>query len=97
MDDELPGHRSGACLYYISYDDQGHAYNMYPDRLAQLAELSRSEFDPELFSHCAYVEFFVTFATKMAYLIFCVKMRQLFIYERVKEGGNNEKMRKCRE
>ena len=57
MDDELPGHRSGACLYYISYD-QGHALDIYHDRPAQLEELSRSEFDPELFSHCAYVKFF---------------------------------------
>ena len=70
---------------------------MYHDRLAQLAELSRSEFDPELFSHCACVAFFVIFATKVAYLTFCVKMRQFFIHERVKEGGNNEKMRKCRQ
>ena len=66
MDDELPGHRSGACLYYISYDDQGHAYNMYPDRLAQLAELSRSEFDPELFSHSAFVKLFCDIRDKSA-------------------------------
>ena len=30
-----------------------------PHRPAQLAELSRSEFDSELFSHSAYVKFFV--------------------------------------
>ena len=30
-------------------------------RPSQLAELSRSEFDPELFSHSTYVKFFVTF------------------------------------
>ena len=29
-------------------------------RPSQLAELSRSEFDPELFSHSMYVKFFVT-------------------------------------
>ena len=73
MDDELPGHRSGACLYYTHFD-HGHAYNMYHNRLAQLAELSRSEFDPELFSHSAYVKFFVIFATKVTYLTFCDKM-----------------------
>ena len=33
-------------------------------RPAQLAELSRSEVDQELFSHGAYVKFFVTFTTK---------------------------------
>ena len=30
---------------------------IYISRPAQLAELLRSEFDPELFSHCAYVKF----------------------------------------
>ena len=43
-------------------------------RPAQLAELPRSEFDPELFPHSAYVKFFVTFATKVPYLTFCDKM-----------------------
>ena len=33
-------------------------------RLAQLAELSRSEFDSELFSHSAYVKFFCDFCNK---------------------------------
>ena len=42
-------------------------------RPAQLAELSRSEVDQELFSHGAYVKFFVTFATKVLYLTFCDK------------------------
>ena len=36
-----------------------------PARPAQLAELPRSEFDPELFPHSAYVKLFVTFATKV--------------------------------
>ena len=49
------------------------------DRPAQLAELARSEFDPELFSRSAYVNFFVTFATKVPYLIFCDKIRHFFI------------------
>ena len=43
-------------------------------RPAQLAELPRSELDPELFPHSAYVKFFVTFATKVPYLTFCDKM-----------------------
>ena len=46
----------------------------YMCRPAQLAELSRSKFDPELFSHSAYDKFFVTFATKVSYLTFCNEM-----------------------
>ena len=42
-------------------------------RPAQLAELPRSKFDPELFPHSAYVKIFVTFATKVPYLTFCDK------------------------
>ena len=42
---------------------------------SQLAELSRSEFDQESFSHSAYDKFFVTFATTMPYLTFCNQMR----------------------
>ena len=67
------------------------------NRPAQLAELPRSKFDPELFSHSAYVKFFVTFATKVPYLTFCDKMRQFFIKEMDREGGKKEKMRKCKE
>ena len=48
-------------------------------RPSQLGELSRSEFDPELFSHSMYVKFFVTFATKVPYLTFCDKMRQFLM------------------
>ena len=65
-------------------------------RPAQLGELSRSEFDPELFSHSAN-DNFVTFATKVSYVTFCDKMRQFLIQEMDREGGNKEKMRKCRE
>ena len=43
-------------------------------RPPQLAELSRSEFGPELFSHSVYVKFFVTFATKVPFLTFCEKI-----------------------
>ena len=48
-------------------------------RPAQLAELPRSEFDPELFPHSAYVKFCVTFVTKVPYLTFCDKMWQFLI------------------
>ena len=54
-------------------------------------------FDPELFSHSPYVKLFVTLATKVPYLTFCDKMRQFFIKEMDRDGGNKEKMRKCRE
>ena len=37
-------------------------------RPAQLAKLSRSEFEPELFAHSAFVKFFVTFATNFLIL-----------------------------
>ena len=43
-------------------------------RPAQIAELPRSKFDPELYPDSAYVEIFVTFATKVPYLTFCNKM-----------------------
>ena len=52
---------------------------IHGDRPTQLAELPRSKFDPELFSHSAYVKLLVTFATKVPYLAFCDKMRQSFI------------------
>ena len=49
-------------------------------RLSQLAELSHSKYDRELFiSVSAYVKFFVTFATKVPYITFCDKMRQFLI------------------
>ena len=64
---------------------------------SQLTKLSQSEFDHELFSHSEYVKFFVTFATKESNLTFCDKIRQFFIKEVDREGGNIEKMRKCRE
>ena len=44
------------------------------NRPARIAELPRSKFDPELFPHSAYVDIFVTFATKVPYLTFCNKM-----------------------
>ena len=69
---------------------------IHGDRPTQLAELPRSKFDPELFSHSAYDKFFVTFTTKVSYLTFCDKMRQFLIQVMDREGGNKEKMRKCR-
>ena len=65
--------------------------------LSQLAELSHSKFVPQLFPHNACVKFFVAFATKVPYLTFSDKMRQFFINEMDREGGNKEKMRKCGE
>ena len=67
------------------------------DRPAQIAELPRSKFDPELFPHSAYVEIFVTFATKVPYLTFCNKMWRILMKEMERGGGNGERMRKCRE
>ena len=61
-------------------------------RPAQIAELPRSKFDPELFPHSAYVEIFVTFATKVPYLTFCDKMRQFLMQEMDRERGNSEKI-----
>ena len=61
-------------------------------RPAQLAELPRSEFDPELFSHSAYVKFF---CDKSA--VFHTLQQKLTIFESEREGGNEEKIRKCRE
>ena len=49
-------------------------YRLRDARPARIAELPRSKFDPELFPHSAYVEIFVTFATKVPYLTFCNKM-----------------------
>ena len=49
------------------------------NRPAQHAELSRSEFDPELFFCSMYVKFFVTFETKVPYLTFCDKKGQFLI------------------
>ena len=48
-------------------------------RPSQLAQLSRSEFEPELFSHSACIKFFVTFAKKVPFLTFCDKVRQFLI------------------
>ena len=39
---------------------------IYISRPAQLAELLRSEFDPELFSHSAYAQFFCDIRDKSA-------------------------------
>ena len=66
-------------------------------RPSQLAVLSRSEFDPELFSHSAYVKFFSDFRNNSAVSKISDKMRQFLIWEMDREGENKEKMRKCRE
>ena len=69
----------------------------YYQRLSQLAELSHSKFVPQLFPHNACVKFFVAFATKVPYLTFCDKMRRFLIQEMDREGGNKERMKRCRE
>ena len=56
-------------------------YDQSPNQALQLAELSRSEIDPELFSHSAYNKFFVTFAKKVPYLTFCDKI-DIFLYRK---------------
>ena len=43
-----------------------NVYEMSTTRPAQLAELPRSEFDPELFPHSAYVTFFCDLRDKSA-------------------------------
>ena len=48
------------------------------NRLARPTELPCSKFDPELFSHSAYLKFFVTFMPKVPYQTFCYKMRQFW-------------------
>ena len=64
---------------------KGCRYNLFvkmcrpSHRPEQLAEFSRSEFDPELFLHSAYVKFFVTFATKKPYLTSWDKMLHILI------------------
>ena len=58
---------------------ENHKYFSPTAEPSQLAELSHSEFDPELFSHTAYVNFFVTFETKVPYLTLCEKMRLFLI------------------
>ena len=66
-------------------------------RPAQLAELPRSKFDPELFPYSVYVKFVVTLATKVPYLTFCKKNVTNFDGEEMeREGGNGERMRKLR-
>ena len=53
----------------LGYDVEAGVWSKYRGsslvRPAQLAELSRNNPDPELFSHSTYVKFFVTFATKV--------------------------------
>ena len=66
-------------------------------RPAQLAELPRSKFDPELFPHSAYVKIFVTFATKVQYFNILRQKVTNFDAEMEREGGNGERMRKWRE
>ena len=50
------------------------------DRPAQLAELPRSEFDPELFPHSAYVKFFCDIRDKSA--VFNILRQNVTIFDR---------------
>ena len=63
----LIGSCSGQVSVCFLRDPRNQEKSKVRVRPAQLAELSRSEFDPELFSHSSYVKFFVTFATKVPY------------------------------
>ena len=80
----------GILFLYVAweFDKLTVVHKIPSDRPSQLAELSRSECDPELFSHISYLKFFVKFATKVPYLTFCDKMRPLLIEEMDREGGN---------
>ena len=73
------------CRQTLHLEEEEWCVLVRPDsiwaRPAQLAELSRSKFDPELLSHSAYEKFFVTFAKKVPFLTFCDKIWQFFIYE----------------
>ena len=62
------------CLRNHQHLEEGRLINDI--RPWQLAELYRSEFDPELFFHSKYDKFLLTSATKVPYLAFCDKMRQ---------------------
>ena len=64
-------------------------------RPSQLAELSRSEFDPELFSHSANDKFFCEISDKSA-VFNILRQNETFFDKGNREGGNKEK-RKCRE
>ena len=71
-------HLEEAVLVRSKRGEVGNEY-LLTFRPAQLAELSRSEFDPELFSLNAYDKFFVTFATKVKYKTFFDIMRQFLV------------------
>ena len=60
-------------------------------RPAQLAELSRNEFDPELFSRSAYVKFFCDICDKSA--VFNILQQNVTNFD----VGNGERGRKWRE
>ena len=56
--------KSAFCSHYseTGHCQDGRKSKVIDHRPAQFAGLSRSKFDPELFSHSAYVKFFVTFS-----------------------------------
>ena len=77
----LENFNGGGKIFLTQVPFVPHATNSISGRPAQLTELPRSKFDPEILPHSAYVKFFVTVATKVLYLTFCDKMRQSLIQE----------------
>ena len=70
----LENFNGGGKIFLTQVPFVPYATNSISGRPAQLTELPRSKFDPEIFPQSAYVKIFVTFATKMPYLTFCDKM-----------------------
>ena len=66
VDTEDPANKDTEVVWFPGPLAAGsHMGTLSSTRPAQLAELPRSEFDPELFPHSAYVKFFVPFVTKV--------------------------------
>ena len=70
---------------------RGSSIFLFKGRPAQLAELSRSKFDTELFSHSAYVKFFFNIRDRS--VVFNI-LRQ---NETIFDIGNGQRGRKKRE
>ena len=64
-------------FFFISNHKHNQSY-LLQCRPAQLAELSRSEFDPELFSHIAYIKFLCDIRDKIA--VFNVLRQNMTIF-----------------
>ena len=66
-------------------------------RVRSKPDLSHIEFYQELFSHSAYVKFFCDICDKSAVFNILQQNETIFLKEMDWDGGNKEKMRKCRE